>query len=190
LNRPITRLERKIIHTDPKGFLSIKVDGRRTYFEWLNAGHYVAGSERGTMTLVSDSIVKEIYFGFDTDRLMLRIDTAGRAKSDLSQVDELRIIFIEPNGYVLRIANPTGAACEPRLYRNNELVDDAKIQYAVDHILELTVRFADLHVRSDDQVHLFLEAWAEQQSLDRAPREGALELTVPSADYERIMWQA
>jgi hypothetical protein len=142
------------------------------------------------MTLVSDSIVKEIYFGFDTDRLMLRIDTAGRAKSDLSQVDELRIIFIEPNGYVLRIANPTGAACEPRLYRNNELVDDAKIQYAVDHILELTVRFADLHVRSDDQVHLFLEAWAEQQSLDRAPREGALELTVPSADYERIMWQA
>ena len=28
------------------------------------------------------------------------------------------------------------------------------------------------------------------QSLDRAPREGAIELTVPPPDFERIMWQA
>jgi alpha-amylase/alpha-mannosidase (GH57 family) len=190
LNRPITRLERKIIHTEPKGFLAIKVDGRRTYFEWLNGGHYVAGSERGTMTLVSEGIIKEVYFGYDTDRLMLRIDTAQRAKSDLSQVDELRIVFLEPNGYVLRILDPSGPACRLELFRNNEPVPDAKIQFAVDHILELTVRFADLGLRPEDHVHLFIEALADKQSLDRAPREGALELTVPSADYERIMWQA
>src|SRR6185436_6654664 len=53
LNRPITRMQRRSIYSEPKGFLKIKVDGRRTYFEWINAGHYVAGSERGTMTLVT-----------------------------------------------------------------------------------------------------------------------------------------
>ena len=47
LSKPITRMQRKIVHTDPKGFLKVKVDGRRTYFEWINAGHYISGSERG-----------------------------------------------------------------------------------------------------------------------------------------------
>jgi hypothetical protein len=28
------------------------------------------------------------------------------------------------------------------------------------------------------------------QSIERAPPEGAIELTVPSPDYELIMWQA
>ena len=63
--------------------------------------------------------------------------------------------------------------------------EDAKGQ-----ILELAVPFAELGAQADSSLHMFLEAFSKKQSLDRAPREGAIELTVPSPDFELIMWQA
>ena len=41
------------IHDQPTSFLNVKVDGRSTYFEWIDAARYVCGNERGTMTLVT-----------------------------------------------------------------------------------------------------------------------------------------
>jgi alpha-amylase/alpha-mannosidase (GH57 family) len=190
LNRPITRMQRKSIHSEPRGFLKVKVDGRRSYFEWINAGHYVAGSERGTMTLVTEGIIREVYFGFDLERLMLRIDTARTANEELGRAEELRIGFLEPQGFELRIIDPGKSTMRAYLSRNREEVRGAQIQVAVGQILELTVPFSDLDVQSDAPIHLYVEVLAEGQSIDRAPREGALELRVPSTDYEQIMWQA
>lgn len=190
LNRPITRMQRKSIHGDPKGFLKVKVDGRRTYFEWINAGHYVSGSERGTMTLVTEGIIRELYFGFDIERLMLRLDTARTAQEDLARIEELRIGFVEPAGYELRVSDPGKPTMRARLHKNREEILNARIQVAVGQIVELTLAFADLDVQPDLPVHFFVEAWSEGQSIDRTPREGSIELKVPSADYEQIMWQA
>lgn len=190
LSRSITRLVRRTIHSEPKGFLSIKVDGRRTYFEWINAGHYISGSERGTMTLVTEGVIHEVYFGFDVEQLMLRIDTTRMAKDDLSRVEEIRIQFLEPQGYEIRISDPGKPSMQSRVFRNRELLPKAVVKAAVAQILEMTVRFADLGLAPDDPIHLFVEAFAEGQSVDRAPREGALEMRVPGPDYEKIMWQA
>lgn len=190
LNRPISRGQQRILHTSPRGFLDVVVDGRRSYFEWLNAGLYVAGSERGTMAMVAAGLIKEIHFGFDIERLMIRCDTATRASEDLRHVEELRIGFVEPMGYVLRLWHPGSSTPKASLYRENELVADARISFAVDQILELTIPFTDLKVRADAPLQWYVEILGEQQSLDRAPREGFLEMSVPSADFERIMWQA
>jgi hypothetical protein len=77
-----------------------------------------------------------------------------------------------------------------RLLRNGEEVPNAQVRVAVGQILELTVRFADLGLAVDAPLHLYIEVVADGQSVDRAPREGALEMRVPGPDYERIMWQA
>ncbi|HEY3968203.1 MAG TPA: glycoside hydrolase family 57 protein [Planctomycetaceae bacterium] len=190
LNRPITRLVRRTIHSEPKGFLAVKVDGRRTYFEWINAGHYISGSERGTMTLVTDGVIREVFFGFDVERLMLRVDTARMAQEDLGRLPEIRIQFIEPSGYEIRITDPGKAALSARLFHNREVVAGAEIKVAVGQILEMTVRFADLGLEPEAPIQLYFEAIADGQSVDRAPREGALEMRTPSPDYEQIMWQA
>lgn len=190
LNRPITRMRRRTIHSDPKGFLKVKVDGRRTYFEWINAGHYIAGSERGTMTLVTEGIIREVYFGFDLERLMLRIDTSRIAAQDLDRVEELRIGFLEPAGFELRISDPGKSTMQARLNRDREEILHANVEVAVKQIVEVTVAFADLDVQPDAPIHLYVEALSDGQSIDRAPREGALELRVPGPDYEQIMWQA
>jgi alpha-amylase/alpha-mannosidase (GH57 family) len=190
LNRPITRLVRRTIHSEPKGFLAVKVDGRRTYFEWINAGHYISGSERGTMTLVTDGVIRDVFFGFDVERLMLRVDTARMAQEDLGRLPEIRIQFIEPSGYEIRITDPGKAGLSARLFHNREVVAGAEIKVAVGQILEMTVRFADLGLEPEAPIQLYFEAIADGQSVDRAPREGALEMRTPSPDYEQIMWQA
>ncbi len=53
LSRPISRRGHQPIHTMPRSFLDVKVDGRETFFEWLSAGHYTCQNERGTMALVT-----------------------------------------------------------------------------------------------------------------------------------------
>lgn len=188
LNRPIASLQPKSIHTDPKAFLKVKVDGRRSFFEWINAGVYVAGSERGTMTLVTEGILKAIHFGFDAERMMIRLDTSRFAKTDLAEVDELRVGFLEPIGYDIRIRKPVGGACETVLYRLKKSIP-TRLQFAVDQIAELNVPFSDLGLEPDRPVHFFVEVIKNGQSADRAPREGAIEFRVPSPDFERIMWQ-
>ena len=37
----------------PRSFLNVRIDGRETYFEWINAGRYTCQAERGTMAMVS-----------------------------------------------------------------------------------------------------------------------------------------
>ncbi len=190
LNQPITRTERPAIHTSPTGFLPIKVDGRRTYFEWISAGHYVSGNARGTMTKVTAGVIREVYFGFDAERLMIRVDTAASARDDLAALDEIRVRFLDPPATEIRLSGLKQRTIEGRLYRKNRAVSKAAIEAACDHILELSVPFGDLRVEPGDPIQMYLEAVSEKQSVDRAPHEGTLELTVPTPDFELLMWQA
>ncbi|MBL8072624.1 MAG: hypothetical protein JNM35_16210, partial [Nitrospira sp.] len=66
----------------------------------------------------------------------------------------------------------------------------AQLEAAVDQILELTVAFSDLDLKPDDRIQMHVEMLARQQSIDRAPREGSLDLAMPSPDFELVMWQA
>ncbi len=189
LSRSITSSDHRRIHTDPTGFLAAKIDGRRTFFEWISAGHYVSGSERGTMTLVTEGLIREIFFGFDAGRLMVRIDTAGRAADDLRQLDELRLRFVEPAETSVQITGFSKDRLEARLLRGGKPVPGTSVEVAADLILEMSVSFQALQVTADDRVQMFVECVQDRQSIDRAPREGVLDLTVPSPDFERIMWQ-
>ncbi len=189
LNQPIGRSEQRAIHTAPTGFLSVKVDGRRTFFEWISAAHYTSGSERGTMTLVTAGLVREVYFGFDADRLFLRIDTSKVASEDLAAVGEVRVKFTLPVDVEIRITGFEHRAPSAKLFIDNVEVADSRVEVAVGHILELAVPFADLKVKPGDAMQMSVEAYTDNQSIDRAPREGNLDLTVPSADFEMIMWQ-
>ena len=63
------------------------------------------------------------------------------------------------------------------------------VAVATDQILELAVPFARLDRKPGDPIRFYVELLKGEPSLDRAPREGIFELTVPSPDFERIMWQ-
>ncbi|HEV8067054.1 MAG TPA: glycoside hydrolase family 57 protein [Planctomycetaceae bacterium] len=190
LKHPIKRLQRRALHTKPTGFCPVKVDGRRTYFEWICAGHYICGSERGTMTKVTMGVFKDVYFGFDAARFALRLDTTRYAREDLEPLDELRIRFVEPTGIEIRITGFKQHDLKAKLYREDKLVAKATLEVAVDQILEVTAPFVDLGLSPESTIQMYVEAVTKKQSVDRAPQEGVLEMVVPSPDFERIMWQA
>ena len=80
-------------------FSHVKIDGRATYFEWIDAARYACGNERGTMTQVASGLLESVWFGFDAERLLVRVDTqGGPARDVLAEADRLRIGFVEPVG--------------------------------------------------------------------------------------------
>ena len=175
----------------PRRLLNVKVDGRRTYFEWLNAGHYAATGSRGTMSMVADSRIADVYFGFDAERLFLRFDTAGgTARERLADVDTLKITFLEPAGYELLLARPGWQDPIAQLYHNDVAMAVSGVEAAADTILEVAIPFSALAVSVDAPVQFAVELLQGEQSIEQMPHEGAIETTVPSPDYEMIMWQA
>jgi alpha-amylase/alpha-mannosidase (GH57 family) len=120
LSRAISRRGQRAIHTLPRSFLEVKIDGRQTFFEWAAAGHYACKSERGTMALATRGPLEHLYFGFDVDELFLRVDFDRPAREALAQYDALRVGFIEPAGWEVLLVRP--GAVRDVLYDETPLV--------------------------------------------------------------------
>jgi hypothetical protein len=179
------------LHQQPISFSTVKIDGRATYFEWIDAARYVCGNDRGTMTLVARGPLHSVWFGFDAERLLVRVDTdGGPARERLGLGDRLRLGFVDPADYEVVVMEP--AAHHPVAYLNHAgrpLANGMTVQVATDTILELSVPFSRLELEAGDSLRFYVELVDGAASLDRAPREGIFELVVPSRDFERIMWQ-
>jgi alpha-amylase/alpha-mannosidase (GH57 family) len=179
------------LHEQPISFSNVKIDGRATYFEWIDGARYVCGNDRGTMTLVARGPLQSIWFGFDAERLLVRVDTdGGPARERLAECDRLRLGFVDPADYEVVVMGPS--AHHPVAYLNHggrPLANGTTVQVATDTILELSVPFSRLDLEAGDPLRFYVELVQGDASLDRAPREGIFELVVPSRDFERIMWQ-
>jgi len=192
LVRPISQGFRQRLHSEPTGLLRVKVDGRRTYFEWINAGHYVCHtSGRGTMNMVREGLVSSLYFGFDQERLFLRLDARGGTfRERLADVDRLRMLFLEPPGFELVVQQPSQKQPAAELYHDGVLVAEAGIEVAAELIFELAVPFRSLAVATEHPIQFCIELTKGGQTIERVPNEGAIETIVPSPDFELMVWQA
>jgi alpha-amylase/alpha-mannosidase (GH57 family) len=187
-SRPISRSGQKPMHTMPRSFLDVTVDGRATFFEWLSAGHYTCQNERGTMAMAGPGPIKEVYFGFNSQSLFLRVDFDGRAAAALAEFEALRVCFVEPKDAELRIVNPGRGDQRIELWHQGKALPAENVRVAVDKIFEAQLPFEALNLKVDQPLQFFVEVLENQQSRDRAPREGLIQLTCPSPDFEKIMW--
>ena len=192
LTKPISRGHRHPRrYSEPTGLLHVKVDGRRTYFEWINAGRYVNQAARGTMAMTADRLVTDLYFGFDCDQLLLRLDARGGPfREQLAEVSTLRVAFLQPEGFELLVSQPASKEPAVQLYHHQVPVAEAEGKAAADLLFELSIPFRSLALSTDEPIHFYVELLRDETSLERIPQEGAIETRVPSADYELIMWQA
>jgi len=188
LSRPISRRGQKAVHTVPLQFLEVKVDGRETFFEWMSAGRYICQNERGTMAMVTQGPITELRFGFDLRSLLVRIDFDGPARAILPKYEALRMGFSDPAGWEIVIDSPAGAAQQTRVGRQGESMPAGKLEVAIDRIVELAIPFELLGLKVDQPIQFYVELIEGKQSRDRAPREGTINLTCPSPDFEQIMW--
>jgi alpha-amylase/alpha-mannosidase (GH57 family) len=188
LARPISRRAQRVHHTAPRALLEVKIDGRYTFFEWVSAGHYTCQNERGTMALAMQGPLKDVYFGFDLERLLVRVDCDGPARSALANFDVWRVGFVEPAGYEVRVRAPGRASQRAELLRDGAPIPAPGLEVGIDRIAEVAIPFDLLGVAVDQPLAFFVELLQAEQGRDRAPRQGALPLKRPSPDFERIMW--
>jgi hypothetical protein len=176
------------MYTLPRAFLEVKIDGRRTFFEWLAAGHYHCQNERGTMAMVSRGPLQELFFGFDIDNLFLRIDCDGPARIALHNFDSVRIVFTEPAGWEAVVEAPGRPNQMVALYQGDRVVEAPGLAAGTDLIAELAIPFNALGIKVGGGIQFFVDLHQGKQSRDRAPREGTISLVRPSPDFEQIMW--
>jgi alpha-amylase/alpha-mannosidase (GH57 family) len=188
LGRPIKRKHQRANYTFPRSLLDVTINGRRTFYEWLGAGRYQCQNERGTMAMATQGLLKELYFGFNTRTLFVRVDFTRPAKAALADVEALRLGFVEPGGYVVWVRQPARPDAAAELLHNDEPVADAGVLLGVEQIVELAVPFERLGLKPDAPLQFFVDLLQGNQSVDRAPREGTITLLCPSSEFERIMW--
>jgi len=179
------------IHDAPNSFLRVKVDGRSSYFEWINAARYICGNERGTMALVSKGLLQSVWFGFDVEKLLIRVDTEGGPASErLAKASQLRVGFVDPAEWEVLVDAPALPRPVAHIHHGGALSSNGTtVEVATGRILELSIPFDRLGLKSGELIRFYVELLGGDASLDRAPREGIFELTVPTPDFERIMWQ-
>ncbi len=188
LARPISRRTQRAIYTQPRTFLDVKIDGLQTYFEWATAGRYTCQNERGTMTMVLRGPLKELFFGFTVQKLLVRVDCETPARAALAGYEVLRLSFVEPAGWEVLVKQPGRPGQRVELLRQGQVVEAPDIEVGIDQIAELSVPFERLGVKAEQPMQFFVDLLEGGQSRDRAPREGTISLVCPSANFELIMW--
>jgi len=141
--------------------------------------------------MAGQGLISDLYFGFDLERLFVRLDARGGPVRDrFAELDALRLVFFEPEGYVVEVSAPAQRRPEATLRRGEQPVPDASVEVAADAVFELAVPFRSLGLQSDQAIQFFVELVRQGRVVERVPAEGAIETAVPSPDFELIMWQA
>jgi hypothetical protein len=143
------------------------------------------------MNMASEGLISELYFGFDTERLLLRLDARGGSfREQLPDVDALRVAFQHPKGFELLVSRPASRRPAAQLLHDGIPVAESGAEAAAEILFELGIPFRSLALSTDEPVHFYVELLRNDQPFERIPGEGAIETRVPSPDYELIMWQA
>jgi len=179
------------LYSEPTSLLNVKINGRETYFEWLNAGHFSCDNARGTMSSNTLGRIEELHFGFDADRLLLRLDArGGPVREQLADIETVRVSFYEPAGFELLVAHPSWKDPILQLYHYDVPVSESGVKASGDVILEVSVPWRSLAVSKNAPVQFYVELVKDDRVIERIPNEGPIETKVPSPDYELMMWQA
>lgn len=190
LHVPILLEDRKVAPVlQIRGFINPRIDGLVTsYFEWYQ-GAFIDVKRSGGSMHKSESFVGALYYGFNKDNLYLRVDPA--------------VPFAEIEEHIVMNINFTGARvfkvrfdlrAEPRKAVLSEKVSGEWLsvrdigEVAAADIFEIEIPFADLGVKENDEISFALDISKNGDEVERCPWRGHITLTVPSPDYETMMW--
>jgi hypothetical protein len=199
---PILLDDRKIVpDSEVRGFIYPKIDGLvSSYFEWYNSAHIEVKRGGGSMHK-TESCITDLYYGFNKDSLYVRVDPVIPLNRFEERVS-LDIDIFHPS--VLKIVfNPM--ANETVVYESRNgvwVVGDARLEAVAADIFEIEIPFSVIGANENEEVHFALEvvknggtsipdaeaASLTAKSMERCPWRGHIIVTVPSPDFEKLMW--
>jgi len=189
------------------GFIDPTIDGEVTnYFEWMGAGCVDTSAAATTMHRSGDgqSVVGLIEFGFNRDRLFIRLD-GPRPVRDLLEPDlEIRIRFLTPAGIQVVVQQLTVAASRagdlaPATAHARVDVRRAAqwepggcdgVEAAAGDILEVQIPFRCLRVEAPTHLAFLVAVTRGGLEVEHHPRQGPIEFDVPATTFPVRSWTA
>lgn len=178
---PILRGQKKGRPTqEPMAFIYPIIDGEVTnYFEWLSAGLYDVNRARGAMHQ-SEGIIRAVYFGFNVKAMFLRLDLLNKPWRREGGL-EFSLHFFSPKEQRIELSLSERLKTEDR--------EGPPIEVAAKDIIELAIPFEHLEAIPGQEVQFVVLVRANGQELERCPPWGYLSFTVPTEEFEALMWQ-
>ena len=186
--------------TAPTARLAPTLDGEETsYFEWMGAGVFAVHEVAGAMHQIDrrPADVTLVQFGFDLQRLFVRVDTRGRSIDLLAGGRELSLTFVVPGGVRFSVRQLWGrlrGSFWDRRETEPHWIERGPGGAAVagGTIIELAIPLADLGVTSGSGQALgfFVAVYDDQGAeLERHPAHQPIGLTVPDGLFEARHWR-
>ena len=187
---PVLRHDREITPAHMiRGFIKPRIDGMLTsYYEWYQGAELDVKKSGGSMHK-AQSLVSSIHYGFNEDYLFIRLDPAvpfGEMDGSLS----LSIITSLPAN--IRITCPVSGGNISAELCEQSGEDWVKVKeiadVAIRDIFEIGILFSDLRAKQKDEINFFMSIRKGTEEIERCPWRGHISLTVPTPDFEAMMW--
>ncbi len=202
--------------TMPVALIAPTIDGEVTsYFEWLNAGLLEVKQTAGAMHQADRTppLLTAVRFGFDRERLYVRLDGERPAVDLLAAGYEFSLKFLTPPGLRYSVKQEAGRLAGLFWDRQGSARSGAgspKVSAppaggahawfplgpghaiaAAGRVIEIAVPFSDLDTGAGMPVAFFVAVYdAASAERERHPEHRPIELRVPDARFVANLWSA
>ncbi len=189
LHVPVLREDRAVAPAlGIRGFIHPKIDGIMTsYFEWYQGAYLDVGKTGGSMHM-TESLISRLYYGFDRDTLFIRVDPKGSFDA-FPEGSVLSVEIIKPLPF--RVDIPLVKGARGKLFERSGAgwsgVRDIT-DVAIDEVLECAIPFSAIGAKERDELNIFVTVMKEDEQCERCPWRGYITVTVPTPDFEAMMW--
>jgi alpha-amylase/alpha-mannosidase (GH57 family) len=192
---------------EPTALLAPTLDGEETsYFEWMGAGSLPMHQTPGAMhqTAGASASLTLVRFGFDLERLWVRLDATRPMVDLLADGHQVCLRFLAPPGVRFSVQSESGRLTGAFWHRPSNSAADQPwsrggiggATLAAGHILEVALPLADLGVSGGSRLSFFVLLCGGGEvnpvgsdRLDREPAHPPIETAVPDGSFEGRNWR-
>jgi len=187
LATPIKRPMERAYQLPPSANLKVKVDGvDSSYFEWLGAGVY-SPERRGGSMHGRVFYLKELRYGFEEERFVLRVECFADALAELED-PEFRIILEGAEEFTVVVNLERGRLKEYAVEKERVclLNPETMVEAAFRRTLEVAVHKSAINLKGVAKFRLGVALWHGGLPIDVMPAEGFLDVQLGE---ENAAWE-
>jgi alpha-amylase/alpha-mannosidase (GH57 family) len=172
----------------PAAVLRPHLDGRvTTFYEWKLAGLYESYRD-SSRAVFGHRILNAIYFGFDHEKLYLRLDTSVSPQSEDFTALAFRIEYEDPSHSQITVH-----AAAPRKPGDISLeVEPVEAAGEVEAVAlentEVAIGFALLAARPGDAVAFRVAVLKDSEVIEHRPVHEVIRFVIPTPEFDAEMW--
>jgi alpha-amylase/alpha-mannosidase (GH57 family) len=184
LATPIKRQPERALHLPPSEYLQVNVNGYdSSYFEWLGAGLYSPERRSGAMH-GRTFYLRELRYGFEQERLCIRVDAFPLALSELEDA-EFRVTIQAKSEVTVTARLSRGKMVEYAVEQDRIclLKPSEAAEAGFEQILEVAVRRELFDLGGAMRLRIGVALWHGGLPVDVLPAEGILDVQLGEDNF-------